>query len=430
MPSATTFNAPVIYPGCIHIDEVTHESVEGNGGAGFSADPCCCTLEGHAPSPAEARARTGSRVVSVHIEPLSAAAKRRGEGQWQAQAAQKQRPKQLAGSVSSGLMGRTVRTRAANGPHCESSSAALPGLSSHLCARLRKSSTALDASGCQPRRRSRAGSSSWEIPGSELRDSRHAGTSQPQALREAPATCAASGAGGRGPWLSKRSNKRSANGCNGMQGVCPRRPVSCGGVAGRTAQPEAAMPESKLRARNGECRQLIMQVRVQQGCQARNNGFVMGGSKPCCGRGGQHADGILRPGRRTGEEKQPGRLGVPQARKSLQKRTMAVSEVGHMVANKGWSPEWHPQDEETLRSFGLRLVTSPDGGVSGEGLNTRGCNASFIPNPSFGSVEAETGMFPKKFFEPLVQGNPVGLAQQAYVVKVRDCTFALTKLVL
>ena len=102
-----------------------------------------------------------------------------------------------------------------------------------------------------------------------------------------------------------------------------------------------------------------------------------------------------------------------------------------MVVNKGWSPERHSQNEETLLSFGRFLVTSPDGGVRGEGLNTRGCNASFIPNPSFGSVEAETGMFPKKFFQPLVQGNdPVGLAKQAYVVKVRDCMFALTKLVL
>ena len=109
-------------------------------------------------------------------------------------------------------------------------------------------------------------------------------------------------------------------GCTGSQGICPRCPVSFGAVAGRTAQPEAAMPESKLRARHGECRQLVMQVGVQQGRQTRTNGSVVGGSRPCCGRGGQHADGILRPGRRTVEEKQPGRLSIPQARRSLQKK--------------------------------------------------------------------------------------------------------------
>ena len=139
----------------------------------------------------------------------------------------------------------------------------------------------------------------------------------------------------------------------------PKTPSKLRWRAGRTAQPEATVPESKLRARNGECRQLIMQVRVQQGCQTRNNGSVMSGSKPCCGRGGQHADGILRPRRRTVEEKQPGRLSVRQARKSLQQSLTAVSEEGQMVLNKGWSPERHSQNEETLLSFGRPCIASP-----------------------------------------------------------------------
>ena len=197
-------------------------------------------------------------------------------------------------------------------------------------------------------------------------------------------------------------------GGNGMQGVCPRRPVSCSGVAGRTAQPEAAMPESKLRARNGECRQLMMQVRVQQGCQARNNGFVMTllwTRGAICGW--RTAFGATH---KRGEAARP--IECPPDQEELAKKTMAVSEVGQMVANEGWGPERHPQDEETLLSFGLRLVTCPDGGVRGEGLSTRGCNASFIPNPSFGSAEAETGMFLKKFFERLVQGDdPVGFLE-------------------
>ena len=63
-------------------------------------------------------------------------------------------------STSSGQQGLAVRTRAANGPACESSRALDGASSSRRTALWPKSSTAWDAERCQPRVGSRDGSSS------------------------------------------------------------------------------------------------------------------------------------------------------------------------------------------------------------------------------------------------------------------------------
>ena len=84
-------------------------------------------------------------------------------------------------TASSGAVGRTVRTLAANGPHCESRSASSAGPTLWRCSAKATSSRAREAGRCQPRKATSGSASSAGCAGACWGKSAHRGMRKPAA---------------------------------------------------------------------------------------------------------------------------------------------------------------------------------------------------------------------------------------------------------